>query len=71
MLQLIVLVLGALLAIAGVALVSVPASLIVAGIGTATFADPRAPARVLKELTAWVRRQVDPRLSQIIGGAHD
>lgn len=37
-LQLIVLVLGALLAIAGVALVSVPASLIVAGIGTATFA---------------------------------
>lgn len=38
MLQLIVLVLGALLAIAGVALVSVPASLIVAGIVTATFA---------------------------------
>lgn len=38
MLQLIVLILGALLAIVGVALVSVPASLIVAGIGTATFA---------------------------------
>ena len=38
MLQLIVLVLGALLAIVGVALVSIPAALVVGGVAVATFA---------------------------------
>jgi dihydroorotate dehydrogenase (NAD+) catalytic subunit len=40
-------------------------------VGTATFADPRAPALVLEELAAWMRRQAEPRLQEIIGGAHD
>ena len=62
--------------VGGVARGADAAELLLAGasavqIGTATFADPRAPARVLKELAEWVRRQADPRLSQIIGGAHD
>lgn len=62
--------------VGGVARGADAAELLLAGasavqIGTATFADPRAPARVLKELAVWVRRQADPRLSQIIGGAHD
>ena len=62
--------------VGGVAKGADAAELLLAGasgvqVGTATFADPRAPARVLKELAAWVRRQADPRLSHIIGGAHD
>lgn len=62
--------------VGGVAKGADAAELLLAGasavqVGTATFADPRAPARVLKELAAWVRRQADPHLSQIIGGAHD
>jgi dihydroorotate dehydrogenase (NAD+) catalytic subunit len=40
-------------------------------VGTATFADPRAPARVLEELTHWAARQGQNRLDDIIGGAHD
>lgn len=62
--------------VGGVARGADAAELLLAGasavqVGTATFADPRAPARVLKELAAWVQRQSDPHLSKIIGGAHD
>jgi len=62
--------------VGGVASGADAAELLLAGasavqVGTATFADPRAPARVLKELTEWMRRQPDQRLETIIGGAHD
>jgi dihydroorotate dehydrogenase (NAD+) catalytic subunit len=39
-------------------------------VGTATFADPRAPARVLDELQAWARRQGVARLEDTIGDVH-
>ncbi len=40
-------------------------------VGTATFADPRATARVLGELSGWCRRHRVDRLVDLIGGAHD
>ncbi len=40
-------------------------------VGTATFADPRAPARVLSELGRWCRRHGVARLADLVGGAHD
>ncbi len=51
------------------------AELIAAGadavqVGTATFADPRAPARVLRELTAWCAAQHLSRLDDLKGRAH-
>jgi len=39
-------------------------------VGTATFADPRAPGRVLDELQAWARRQGVARLADTIGDVH-
>ena len=39
-------------------------------VGTATFADPRAPARVLEDLTAWCRVHGVAAVRQLIGGAH-
>lgn len=39
-------------------------------VGTATFADPRAPARVLRQLTEWAERTGRPRLAQHVGAAH-
>ena len=50
--------------------------LIVAGasavqVGTATFADPRAPVRVLDELHEWCRRHNVTRLVDLIGASHD
>jgi dihydroorotate dehydrogenase (NAD+) catalytic subunit len=39
-------------------------------IGTATFADPRAPARVLAELTRWCTRSHLSQLSDLVGRAH-
>jgi dihydroorotate dehydrogenase (NAD+) catalytic subunit len=39
-------------------------------VGTATFADPRAPARVLAELATWCRRNRIAHLSDLIGRAH-
>lgn len=52
------------------------AELLVAGasavqVGTATFADPRAPLRVLDELRDWCRRQNVTRLDELIGASHD
>ncbi len=62
--------------VGGVACGSDAAELLLAGaravqVGTATFADPRAPARVLRELAEWTERQAQHRLDDIIGGAHD
>jgi dihydroorotate dehydrogenase (NAD+) catalytic subunit len=39
-------------------------------VGTATFADPHAPVRVVAELTAWCRRHGIARLTDLIGRAH-
>jgi dihydroorotate dehydrogenase (NAD+) catalytic subunit len=39
-------------------------------VGTATFADPRAPARVRSELERWCRRHRVDRIDDLIGGAH-
>lgn len=39
-------------------------------VGTATFADPRAPALVLAEISKWCRRHHVERLSEIVGAAH-
>jgi dihydroorotate dehydrogenase (NAD+) catalytic subunit len=52
------------------------AELLVAGasavqVGTATFADPRAPTRVLAELEHWCRRQNVTSIAELIGASHD
>ncbi len=39
-------------------------------VGTATFADPRAPHRILGELQQWCRRHGVKRLDELIGEAH-
>ena len=39
-------------------------------VGTATFADPRAPARVLAELRAWCAQRGVQRIDELIGAAH-
>lgn len=39
-------------------------------VGTATFADPRAPDRVLRELTEWCAANGVHRLSELVGRAH-
>jgi dihydroorotate dehydrogenase (NAD+) catalytic subunit len=36
-------------------------------VGTATFADPRAPFVVLDQLEAWARRQRIARIAEVIG----
>lgn len=39
-------------------------------VGTATFADPRAPARVLAELEQWAARAGHPAIARAVGAAH-
>jgi dihydroorotate dehydrogenase (NAD+) catalytic subunit len=39
-------------------------------VGTATFADPRAPARILDELGTWCLGHGVQTITDIIGGAH-
>lgn len=39
-------------------------------VGTATFADPRAPARVLAELRSWAARSGHHHLATTVGAAH-
>ena len=61
--------------VGGVATGGDAAELLLAGaravqVGTATFADPRAPARVLRELLAWAHRTDRPRMHAIVGQAH-
>ena len=51
------------------------AELVLAGasavqVGTATFADPRAPLRVLDELRAWATRTGRPTLADCVGATH-
>ncbi len=51
------------------------AELLVAGanavqVGTATFADPRAPQRVLRELAGWCRRHRVARVADLTGSGH-
>lgn len=62
--------------VGGVASGEAAAELLVAGasavqVGTATFADPRAPARVLAELERWCRDHNVTRLAELIGASHD
>jgi dihydroorotate dehydrogenase (NAD+) catalytic subunit len=40
-------------------------------VGTATFADPRAPARILAELERWCGHNGVIRLADLIGRAHE
>ena len=58
--------------VGGIARGADAAEMILAGaaavqVGTATFADPRAPGRVRDELEAWVRRQGVAHLRELIG----
>jgi dihydroorotate dehydrogenase (NAD+) catalytic subunit len=39
-------------------------------VGTATFADPRAPARVVGELADWLSRHGVQRIDEVIGAVH-
>jgi len=62
--------------VGGVASGEDAAELLVAGasavqVGTATFADPRAPARVLAELAHWCRGHNVRSLTELIGASHD
>lgn len=41
------------------------------GVGTATFADPRAPARIVEELASWCRNNDVGRVRDLVGRAHD
>ena len=40
-------------------------------VGTATFADPRAPANVLRELARWCTARGVSRVDELIGAAHE
>jgi dihydroorotate dehydrogenase (NAD+) catalytic subunit len=39
-------------------------------VGTATFGDPRAPARVLREVGKWCERHGVRSIRELVGGAH-
>ncbi len=61
--------------VGGVACGADAAELLLAGasavqVGTATFADPRAPARILTELTAWAARTGRISIATTVGAAH-
>jgi dihydroorotate dehydrogenase (NAD+) catalytic subunit len=61
--------------VGGVATGADAAELILAGacavqVGTASFADPRAPARVLRELEAWLHRTGRDTIRANVGAAH-
>ena len=61
--------------VGGVASGSDAAQLLLAGaqavqVGTATFADPRAPARVLAELQTWSAGAGVTALADVVGAAH-
>ena len=62
--------------VGGVARGEHAAELLVAGadavqVGTATFLDPRAPARVLAELERWCRRHGVDHVRELKGSSHD
>ncbi len=61
--------------VGGVASGEDAAELLLAGasavqVGTATFADPRAPARVLAGLRSWAVRQRVTSVSEVVGAVH-
>jgi dihydroorotate dehydrogenase (NAD+) catalytic subunit len=61
--------------VGGVACGEDAAELLLAGavavqVGTSTFADPRAPARVVAGLRAWMQRQGVRRLDEVVGAVH-
>ncbi len=63
---------AAIVGVGGVTCVADVVELMLAGasavqIGTATFRDPRATGRILRELNGWCRRQGVRRLSDLIG----
>ena len=63
---------AAVVGVGGVAAGAHAVELLLAGasavqVGTATFADPRAPARVLAELERWCRRHRVARLADLVG----
>lgn len=64
------------LGVGGVSTGADAAELLAAGanavqVGTATFADPRAPGRILAELERWCRQNHVTALADLIGRAHD
>jgi dihydroorotate dehydrogenase (NAD+) catalytic subunit len=61
--------------VGGVASAEDAAELLVVGasavqVGTATFADPKAPAKVLADLRRWCRRHDVPRIADLVGSIH-
>jgi dihydroorotate dehydrogenase (NAD+) catalytic subunit len=67
---------AAIVGVGGVASGVDAAELLAAGadavqVGTATFRDPRAPARILAELERWCRQNAVICLTDLIGRAHD
>ena len=61
--------------VGGVASGADAAELVLAGasavqVGTATFADPRAPARILRELERWLSRRTIRSIRGNVGAAH-
>jgi dihydroorotate dehydrogenase (NAD+) catalytic subunit len=66
---------AAIVGVGGVATGEDAAELLAAGadavqVGTATFADPRAPARILAELERWCRHHRVSRLAELRGRSH-
>ncbi len=66
---------AAIIGVGGVSSGEEAAELLVAGadaiqVGTATFADPRAPARVLDELARWCASKEVRRVADLVGRAH-
>ncbi len=67
---------AAIVGVGGVARGADAAELLVAGanavqVGTASFADPRAPARVLAELARWCQDNGVQRVDALTGAAHE
>jgi dihydroorotate dehydrogenase (NAD+) catalytic subunit len=61
--------------VGGVATAEDAAELLVVGasavqVGTATFADPKAPAKVLRDLRRWCQRHDVHRMADIVGSVH-
>jgi dihydroorotate dehydrogenase (NAD+) catalytic subunit len=67
---------AAIIGVGGISTGADAAELLAAGadavqVGTATFADPRAPARILAEFRRWCLRHRVARVADLVGRAHD
>jgi dihydroorotate dehydrogenase (NAD+) catalytic subunit len=67
---------AAIIGVGGISTGADAAELLAAGadaiqVGTATFADPRAPGRILGELRRWCLRHRVTRVADLVGRAHD